>query len=87
MIAEEILTRIFKYLIEGIVVALVAWSIPRNSLKFEEILAIALVAASTFSILDVFMPAVGNATRIGTALGVGASLSGFPAGLGLAALL
>jgi hypothetical protein len=87
MVVEEILTRIFKYLLEGIVVALVAWAIPRNSLKFEEIMAIALVAASTFSILDVFMPAMGQGARIGTALGVGASLSGFPAGLGLAALL
>jgi hypothetical protein len=86
MVVEEILTRIFKYLIEGIVVALVSWSIPKNSLKFEEIIAIALVAASTFSILDTFMPSVGNSARIGTALGIGASLSGF-GGLGIAGLL
>jgi hypothetical protein len=44
MVAEDIF--VFSNVSRRIVVALVAWSI-QNSLKFDEILGIALVAAST----------------------------------------
>ena len=38
----EVIKRIVKYLIEGIIVAIVAYTIPKQSLKVEEVLVIAL---------------------------------------------
>ncbi len=53
---KEVLKRIIKYLVEGLVVALACFSIPKVDLSMEEILLIALVASSTFSILDTYVP-------------------------------
>ena len=75
---SELIKRVIKYLIEGIIVAIVAFAIPKQSLKLEEIMVIALCAAATFSILDVFLPAMGQGVRQGASLGVGLNLSQFP---------
>jgi hypothetical protein len=74
---SEVIKRIVKYLIEGVIVAIVAFAIPKQSLKIEEVLVIALCAAATFSILDVFLPAMGQGVRQGAAYGVGLNLGGF----------
>lgn len=74
----EMIKRVIKYLIEGIIVAIVAFAIPKHSLKLEEIMVIALCAAATFSILDVFLPAMGQGVRQGASLGVGLNLARFP---------
>ncbi len=76
---SEIVKRIIKYLIEGIIVAIVAFSIPKKRLNMEEVVIVGLSAAATFSILDVFIPAMGNSARSGTGLAVGFNLAGFPA--------
>ena len=47
----ELLRRIVKYLVEGIMVAIAAYAIPKKSLNLDEVLLIALTAAATFSIL------------------------------------
>ena len=52
---NELVKRVVKYLVEGIVVALVAFAVPKKSLNVEEVVIIALTAAATFSILDVFI--------------------------------
>jgi DNA-binding Lrp family transcriptional regulator len=75
---SEIVKRIVKYLVEGIIVAIVAYSIPKHRLNVEEVVVIALTAAATFSILDVFIPAMGAGVRQGASWGIGASLVGFP---------
>lgn len=75
---SEIVKRIVKYLIEGIIVAIVAFSIPKKKLDLEEVVVIALAAAATFSILDVFIPAMGSRVRDGAAFGIGANLVNFP---------
>lgn len=73
----EILRRALKYLIEGIVVSLAAYYIPRKrTLHMEEILMIAVTAAATFAILDMYTPAIGEASRLGAGFGVGANLVG-----------
>ena len=77
---NELVKRAIKYLIEGLVVALAAFAIPKKQLNVEEIIIIALTAAATFAILDMYMPAVGGAARTGAGFGVGANLVGFPAG-------
>jgi len=75
---NEIVKRVIKYLIEGIIVAIVAYAIPKHRLNLEEVVVIALSAAATFSILDVFIPAMGVSARSGTGLAVGFNLAGFP---------
>jgi len=72
----ELVKRAIKYLIEGLVVALAAFAIPQKQLKVEEIVIIALTAAATFSILDVFIPAMGSSARGGAGFGIGANLVG-----------
>jgi ABC-type Co2+ transport system permease subunit len=78
---SELVARILKYLVEGIMVAIAAYAIPKKSLKYEEILLIALTAAATFSTLDTFIPSMGKSARSGAGFGIGANLVGFPGGL------
>lgn len=75
----EIVKRAIKYLVEGLMVAVVAFVIPQKPLKIEEIAIIALMAAATFSILDTFVPSMGVSARSGAGFGIGANLVGFPA--------
>ena len=77
----ELIKRIIKYLVEGLMVAIAAYAIPKRSLNVEEIILIALTAAATFSILDTYIPSMGVSARNGAGLGIGASLVGFPGGL------
>jgi ABC-type Co2+ transport system permease subunit len=76
---QEVLKRGIKYLIEGICVALAAFYIPGRTLELQEIMLLAVTAAATFAILDMYAPSIGAATRQGAGFGVGANLVGFPA--------
>lgn len=78
---QELMKRIIKYLVEGLMVAIAAYAIPKQSLKMEEVIIIALTAAATFAVLDVFVPAMGSSARGGAGFGIGANLVGFPGGL------
>ena len=75
---QEIVKRIIKYVIEGIMVAIAAFVIPQKSLKIDEIMLIALTAAATFSILDTYVPSLAISARSGAGFGIGANLVGFP---------
>jgi ABC-type Co2+ transport system permease subunit len=77
----ELVKRIIKYLVEGLMVAIAAYAIPKRSLNVEEIVLIALTAAATFSILDTYVPSMGVGARSGAGFGIGANLVGFPGGL------
>jgi ABC-type Co2+ transport system permease subunit len=77
---NELVKRAIKYIIEGIMVAIAAYAIPKKSLNVEEIVVIALMAAATFSVLDVFVPSMGASTRNGAGLGIGLNLVKFPGG-------
>jgi hypothetical protein len=78
---REILKRAIKYLVEGLMIAIAAFAIPKKSLDVEEIAILALVAAATFSILDTYLPTIAGSARQGTGLGIGFGLSGFAAGI------
>ena len=75
---SEFIKRAIKYLVEGIVVAIAAFAIPKKRLDVEEIVVIALAGAATFSILDVFIPSMATSARGGAGFGIGANLVGFP---------
>jgi ABC-type Co2+ transport system permease subunit len=76
----ELVKRIIKYLVEGLMVAIAAYAIPKRSLNVEEIILIALTAAATFSILDTYVPSMGASARGGAGFGIGANLVKFPGG-------
>ncbi len=74
----EVLKRLFKYLCEGLMVAIAAYVFPRKKMNADEILLIAVVASATFAILDMYAPSIGSTARQGAGFGIGASLVGFP---------
>jgi hypothetical protein len=77
----ELVKRAIKYLIEGLMVGIASYAIPKHSLKVEEIVIISLTAAATFSVLDTFAPAFASSSRSGAGMGIGFNLVGFPGGL------
>jgi ABC-type Co2+ transport system permease subunit len=77
---SELVRRLVKYLVEGLMVAIAAYAIPKRSLNLEEIMLIALTAAATFSILDTYVPSMGATARSGAGFGIGANLVKFPGG-------
>jgi len=72
----ELIKRIIKYLVLGLVIAVVAIVIPKKSLNLEEVILLALSAAATFSILDVFVPSISDATKNGIGLALGTGIAG-----------
>ena len=74
----ELLRRVVKYLVEGLMVAIAAYAIPKRSLNLDEVLLISLTAAATFSVLDTYVPSMGVSARSGAGFGIGANLVGFP---------
>ena len=82
---KEVGSRLLKYAVEGLMVALAAFYIPRRGssgkslLNVEEAILIGLTAAATFAILDTFSPSVGNTVRQGAGFGIGAGLVQWPA--------
>ena len=77
----ELLKRAIKYLVEGLMVAIAAYAIPKGKgLTLDEIALIALTAAATFSILDTYIPSMAVSARTGAGFGIGANLVRFPGG-------
>jgi len=70
----------FKYLLEGIVIAICAFYIPmyyKNSLRqptVNEIFGIALTGALTMLVLDLSSPQVATGARLGSGFGIGMNL-------------
>lgn len=75
---NELLRKVVKYLVEGLMVAVAAYVIPQRSLKMDEVALIALTAAATFSVLDAYLPTMAVSARSGAGFGLGANLVGFP---------
>ena len=74
----ELVRRVVKYVVEGLMVAIAAYAIPKRSLHLDEVMLIALTAAATFSILDTYVPTMAVSARTGAGFGVGANMVGFP---------
>ena len=75
---SDIITRIVKYLVEGLAVAVAAIIIPQKKLNMGEISSLAVLAAVVFAVLDFLAPTVGVTARQGAGFGLGAKLVGFP---------
>ena len=74
----ELVRRAIKYLVEGLMVAIAAFAIPKKALNLDEIGLIALTAAATLSIMDTYLPSMAVTARSGAGFGIGANLVGFP---------
>jgi hypothetical protein len=75
---SELVTRVIKYFLEGLAVAVAMVIIPHKTPRVEEIAVVAVVAASVFAILDLLSPSIGLTARQGAGFGIGANLVGFP---------
>jgi ABC-type Co2+ transport system permease subunit len=73
---REICKRVIKYALEGLMVAFAALALPAKSMEAQDILGLALVAAATFMILDMYAPSVGSSARQGAGMGIGFGLVG-----------
>lgn len=74
---QEVLRRAAKYLVEGGAVALAAHLVPQGGkLKLAEIFMIAVTAAATFAVLDLFAPSIGAAAKTGAGFGIGSGVVG-----------
>ena len=71
---SELIKRAIKYLVEGVIVAIAAYAIPKKQPNIEEIVVVGLTAAATFAVLDVFIPSMGQSARSGAGAGLGINL-------------
>lgn len=78
MDVNELLSRLIKYVIEGVAVALALVFIPTKPLPMGEIMTVTIAAAAVFAVLDIFTPSMGVTARQGASFGIGAKLVGFP---------
>ena len=71
---SDILGRALKYFMEGIAVGLACYFTAK--LNMDQIIIIAITAAVTFAILDMYTPQISNAARVGTGFGIGSQFTG-----------
>ena len=74
--ASEIITRLVKYFLEGLAVAVAMVIIPQKAPRVEEIFVVAVVAGVVFAILDLLSPSIGLTARQGSGLALGSQLAG-----------
>ena len=77
-VATEVVNRIVKYLVEGLVIAAIALFLPKQALRFNEVVMLAVTAAAVFAVLDLVSPSIAFNARQGAGFGIGANLVGFP---------
>ena len=76
---QEVFTRVVKYLIEGLVVGIVASLLPDKPMSTDKIVLLGMTAAAMFAILDLVAPSISTSVRQGAGLGLGFNFVGFPA--------
>lgn len=74
--ASEIIKRLVKYLIEGLIVAIVSYVLLKKGSSLEQTIIIGLVAAASFALLDTFAPSISAATKSGVGLALGTGIGG-----------
>ena len=78
MDSRELCKRVVKYVLQGLVIAIAAILLPKQKPDFEAVLALALVAAATFAIIDTMMPSLTMPVQLGVGVGLGAKLVSWP---------
>ena len=62
---------VVKYITLGLVIAIVCLILPKQKLDLVAVIALALVAAATFAILDLFAPTLSGPAQLGAGIGIG----------------
>ena len=75
--SRELCRRVVKYLLMGVIIAIVTVILPKQKLDFDSIVAISLISGATFAIIDTFMPSMSYPVQLGAGFGIGAGLVGF----------
>lgn len=73
---KEITVRLLKYFVEGLIVSICAFALPGKKIHAGEVMILGLVAAATFSILDLFAPSIATSARQGAGFGIGSGVVG-----------
>ena len=68
--------KLFKYVVEGLIVALVAYLIYDGKVSIHSIAVIGITASAAFAIIDFIAPKFSTLVRQGAGLSLGATLSG-----------
>ena len=76
--SRELCKRVVKYVLMGLVISICTLVLPKNKVDFEAVVALGLVSACTFAIVDTFVPTMSYPLQFGAAAGLGAGLVGFP---------
>lgn len=78
VVAKITLKNIVKYIIQGIAIAIIAYSIPNRRINYNEILIISAISASTFLLLDIVsdekISMLLTGAQLGTGFTIGANL-------------
>lgn len=74
---RQFFSNLTKYVVEGLVVAIVAFYITQRQRDLKTVAMIGLIAALTFALLDYFSPSIGASSRLGAGFGIGSNLVGF----------
>ena len=85
MSAALLVSRLIKYLIEGVAVAVVAYYIPARNVNMEEVFMIGVTAAVTLAVLDEFSPMASMGARQGAGWAIGSNLVNSLGGVGAGA--
>ena len=76
--SRELCKRVVKYVLMGLVISICTLVLPKNKIDFEAVIALGLVSACVFAIVDTFVPTMSYPVQFGAGLGIGAGLVGFP---------
>jgi hypothetical protein len=69
------INNLFKYMLQGLAVAIAAYVIPNRNAKPREIFAISIIAALSFFVLDIFTSDIAYGSRIGIGFAIGHALA------------
>ncbi len=72
----EIIRKLLRYCVMGIMSAFVAFYLARGKLDFESIIVLGLTISACYAILDIYSPSSGIAARYGFGATVGSVLAG-----------
>lgn len=74
--SRELCKRVVKYIIQGLVIAVAALVLPEKKPDFQAVVALALVSACTFAVIDTFVPSMTFPVQLGAGFGIGSHLVG-----------
>lgn len=76
--SRTLCNRLLRYLLLGLTIAFAQLVIPKRNVTLEEVISMAIIAAATFAVIDLFGgdETLSNSTRQGAGLGIGLKLAG-----------